>query len=62
MIFAKEFYNTDRNFYSAANEFERFVKKEKIKREEIITIQYSSNGGKSDSSNSILLVYERDKK
>ena len=62
MIHVKEFYRDTRDHYSSANSLEQFIAQNNILREEIISIQYSANGGQFSSGNSILLVYEREEK
>ena len=59
MIKVKEFRGRIHDHRSPAENLELFLKKEKITRQDIISINYSSEHGPNDEYCSILLVYER---
>ena len=59
MIKVKEFRGRTRDNYSPAEKLELFLKKEKITRQDIISINYSSEHGPNSEYCSILLTYER---
>ena len=59
MIKVKEFRGHVYDNYSPAEKLELFLKKEKIARQDIISINYSSEHGPNNEYCSILLTYER---
>ena len=62
MIKVKEFRGRINDCPAPAMELEQFLKREKITRQEIINISYSSDQGPNNEYCSILLTYEKEGK
>lgn len=62
MIKVKEFRGRIHDCPEPAMKLEQFLKKEKITRQDIISINYSSDQGPNNEYCSILLTYEKESK
>ena len=62
MIKVEEFRGRTHDHLTPAMKLEQFLKKEKIARQDIISIIYSSNHGPESVYCSILLTYEKESK
>ena len=62
MIKVEEFRGCTHDHLTPAMKLEQFLKKEKIARQDIISINYSSAQGPNNEYCSILLTYEKESK
>ena len=62
MIKVEEFRGRIHDNLSPAMKLEQFLKKEKIARQDIISINYSSDQGPNNEYCSVLLIYEKEDK
>jgi hypothetical protein len=62
MIKVEEFRGRIHDHPTPAMKLEQFLKKEKIARQDIISINYSSDQGPNNEYCSILLTYEKESK